>query len=306
MLTSRLFAGRGQISYAVCRGARRLYQAVELGRMARSYREERRPASVVSRLECCIWATVLRYGHTLWHICSCKASDSEREAQRWHELLTSRAFRRLVGPRHEDELRRTDLNAAVGALAGNPFFAIKTRMQVYSTSAELRVGTQHADRSLFGALQSVYKEEGVKGFFRGIDAFIPRVMFYGAAQLATYDALKNRLRSWERGPPWATQPGFPQHALCGFMAAVVSVTVIQPFDFIAVRMQNQNYDATTGKGALYSSPLDCVKKVVRTEGGPLALFKGYRANAIRFGPYTVLIFVFVEEFRTLFNQLLPS
>ena len=165
------------------------------------------------------------------------------------------------------------------------------------------MGTQHPPQGLVRAFVSIGKEEGWRGYFRGIDAFVPRVMFYGAAQLATYDAVKARLTRWESGPRILVQNGFVQHAFCGFVAAVCSVTVIQPFDFIAVRMQNQNVDPVTKRGLLYSSPWDCFKKTIRHEGGVLALFKGYPANAIRFGPYTVLIFVFVERFRDLFKSL---
>ena len=175
-------------------------------------------------------------------------------------------------------------------------------MQVYSTNPELRVGTQHKPEGLISAFRGIYREEGFRGYFRGIDAFIPRVMFYGAAQLASYDAIKTRLTRWQSGPLWARQNGFPQHAICGFFAAIVSVTVIQPFDFIAVRMQNQDVDPRTKRGLLYSSPWDCLVKSMRTEGGIKAVFKGYSANAIRFGPYTVLVFVFVERFREIFNK----
>ena len=195
------------------------------------------------------------------------------------------------------------MSIALGAVAGNPFFAIKTRMQVYSTSQALRVGTQHTPDGLFRTLKNIYREEGIRGYFRGIDAFIPRVMFYGAAQLASYDAIKTRLSNWPSGPPWATKNGFPQHALCGFFAAIISVTVIQPFDFIAVRMQNQNVDPITKRGLLYKSPWDCLTKSMQTEGGIRAVFKGYPANAIRFGPYTVLVFIFVERFREMFTSV---
>jgi len=191
----------------------------------------------------------------------------------------------------------------MGSLAGNPFFAIKTRMQVYSTSAALCVGTQHPQEGLFNSFLQIGREEGWKGYFRGIDAFMPRVVFYGAAQLATYDAVKSRLSRWEGGPPILVQNGFVQHAFCGVFAALCSVTVIQPFDFIAVRMQNQMIDPVTKRGMLYTSPLDCLTKSLKSEGGIQAVFKGYPANAIRFGPYTVLIFVFVEKFRDLFTSL---
>ena len=173
-------------------------------------------------------------------------------------------------------------------------------MQVYSTSDSLKVGTQYPNVGLFNSFFSIWKNEGLRGYFRGLDAFLPRVIFYGAAQLATYDAVKNRLLNWENGPSFLIRNGFIQHSICGVIAAICSVTVIQPFDFIAVRMQNQPIDPTTKKGVFYSSPLDCLLQVTRSEG-IASIFKGYRANVVRFGPYTVLIFVFVEKFREIFK-----
>lgn len=185
----------------------------------------------------------------------------------------------------------------MGALAGNPFFAIKTRMQVYSTSENLKVGTQHAPTSLVAAFVSIGRQEGWRGFFRGIDAFMPRVVLYGAAQLSTYDAIKHRLNKWEAAPVTLRSHGIVQHAFCGFFAALASATAIQPFDFLAVRMQNQPVDPVTRKGLYYTGPLDTLSKVVAQEG-PLALFKGYTANLLRFGPYTLLVFIFVEQVST--------
>ena len=189
------------------------------------------------------------------------------------------------------------ISGALGGIAGNPFFAIKTRMQVYSTSSSLAVGTQHAPLGLFASLKDIYSHEGLRGYFRGLDAFLPRVMIYGATQLSSYDFCQARFRSWG-GPSWLAQDGFPQHVTCGVFAALCSVTAMQPFDFIAVRMQNQAVDPKTGHGLLYSSPWECARKSVELEGWG-ALFKGYRANATRFGPYTVLVFVLVEQFRKL-------
>lgn len=193
------------------------------------------------------------------------------------------------------------ISGGFGALAGNPFFAIKTRMQVYSTSPELQVGTQHKPLGLFASLIEIGRTEGWRGYFRGIDAFMPRVVFYGAAQLASYDTCQNWLRRWEHGPKVLRENGFPQHVFCGVVAALTSVTAIQPFDFIAVRMQNQPVDAATGRGVLYSGPVDCCKRSIQAEG-LRSLFKGYPANFLRFGPYTVCIFVFIEQFRAVFKS----
>lgn len=185
-------------------------------------------------------------------------------------------------------------SGGLGAIAGNPFFLMKTRMQVYSTDETMKIGTQRKPERLLKTIIDLAKKEGIKGYFRGLTAFFLRVGSYGAAQLATYDAVKRRLS--KDGPIVLQTHPFVLHVTCGVVAAICSVTVIQPFDFVAVRMQNQPIDPITKQGLLYSSPFDCFGKTIRNEGAS-ALFKGYSANVLRFGPYTVLIFVLVERFR---------
>jgi solute carrier family 25 protein 34/35 len=177
------------------------------------------------------------------------------------------------------------LSGALGGLAGNPWFAIKTRHQVYSSSPGLKVGLNSDNNkppeSVFRAFANIARHEGVQGYFRGLNAFVPRVMVYGAVQLSTYDYVKLHL-----GNRFAAS----------VVAALLSVCAIQPFDFLTARLQSQAVDPITKKGVLYSGPWDCLVKSVRAEG-PLVVLKGFQANVMRFCPYTFLVLVFVEQLR---------
>ena len=185
------------------------------------------------------------------------------------------------------------VSGGLGAIAGNVWFRIKTRHQVYASgSRALAVGAQHKPLPVFREAAKLVRDEGVvSGLFRGLDAFMPRVVIYGAAQLSTYDWFKARLQDW-RSPA-------EQQLAASVGAALASVTAIQPFDWLAVRLQNQPVDPLTRKGLYYASPLDCLVKCVRAEG-PLCVFKGFSANLTRFAPYTVLIFFFVERLKRVF------
>ncbi len=52
-------------------------------------------------------------------------------------------------------------------------------------------------------------------------------------------------------------------------------------------------------GALYTSPFDCFRRTVFSEG-PLALLKGWSAHYLRLGPHVVLTFVFLEQTKRVF------
>eukprot|EP00965_Chrysotila_dentata_P021380 707952-Pleurochrysis_carterae.AAC.1 len=48
--------------------------------------------------------------------------------------------------------------------------------------------------------------------------------------------------------------------------------------------------------ATFSGPLDVIRKSIQAEG-VLSVYKGVSANYARFGPYCVLVFLFLEQLR---------
>jgi solute carrier family 25 protein 34/35 len=57
-------------------------------------------------------------------------------------------------------------------------------------------------------------------------------------------------------------------------------------------------DPLTGRGLLYSSPVDCLVKTVQAEGIG-GLYKGFLAHYLRIGPHSILCFVFLEQLKVL-------
>jgi len=180
----------------------------------------------------------------------------------------------------------------VGALFGNTWFALKTRAQAYSSAKALAVGTQHKPQGgLMSQFVRIGRDEGFKGYFRGIEAFAPRVIAYGAFQLASYDAVKPLFIQYAR-----LEEGLFLQSVAAFVASTISVVAIQPFDFIATRLMNQSINPLTGKGLLYNGPVDCLVKSIKSEG-LFCLAKGSSANMTRMGPYTVFVLVFFEQIK---------
>eukprot|EP00511_Aplanochytrium_stocchinoi_P011530 CAMPEP_0204873312 /NCGR_PEP_ID=MMETSP1348-20121228/40298_1 /ASSEMBLY_ACC=CAM_ASM_000700 /TAXON_ID=215587 /ORGANISM="Aplanochytrium stocchinoi, Strain GSBS06" /LENGTH=207 /DNA_ID=CAMNT_0052028583 /DNA_START=185 /DNA_END=808 /DNA_ORIENTATION=- len=188
---------------------------------------------------------------------------------------------------------------AVGAVAGNPFYALKTRAQAYSSAPELAVGTQHKPTGgVWTQFTQIFKQEGIRGYFRGLEAFMPRVVAYGAVQLSVYDTTKEKLSHYR----FFSEYAFLLQVCSSVTAACTSVVAIQPFDFVAARLMNQAVDPVTKQGKLYNGFIDCVVKSVRQEG-ILVLAKGGAANFARMGPYSALVLLFVEQFKKLSRSL---
>eukprot|EP00516_Mucochytrium_quahogii_P006445 CAMPEP_0203749512 /NCGR_PEP_ID=MMETSP0098-20131031/4053_1 /ASSEMBLY_ACC=CAM_ASM_000208 /TAXON_ID=96639 /ORGANISM=" , Strain NY0313808BC1" /LENGTH=295 /DNA_ID=CAMNT_0050638585 /DNA_START=240 /DNA_END=1127 /DNA_ORIENTATION=- len=214
-------------------------------------------------------------------------------------------YDKAQGNEGADSFGRNFLLAAVsgacGAVFGNPFFALKTRAQAYSSSKDLGTGARSKPpASLFRSMIDIYQMEGLKGYFRGFDAFVPRVVAYGAVQLGVYDFAKETLRR-----TFHLNDGFPLQAGTAFIAAISAVVAIQPFDFLAARLMNQPVDPVTKKGTLYNGFLDCAYKSVKAEG-VMCFSKGGWANMCRMGPYTVLVLVFFEQSKKIVNSVKRS
>jgi solute carrier family 25 protein 34/35 len=83
------------------------------------------------------------------------------------------------------------LGGVAGGICGCPLYLLKTQFQTFSSSAQLdSVGAQHRHTSVLSAFLNIGRRDGVRGYFRGLTAFMPRVCMYSGVQLATYDGVK--------------------------------------------------------------------------------------------------------------------
>lgn len=78
-----------------------------------------------------------------------------------------------------------------------------------------------------------------------------------------------------------------------------------PFDVVATRLYNQPIDKQTGKGLIYQGILDCMKKILHSEGF-FAFYKGVTASFIRIGPHTILSLSFWQFFRKQYFSYFPN
>jgi len=161
----------------------------------------------------------------------------------------------------------------MGAVAGSPFFLVKTRLQSFSPF--LPVGTQHHYNSAWDALSKIYRSEGFKGLYRGVGPAMVRTGFGSSVQLPTYFFAKRRLVKH-----LGMEEGLPLHLSSSAASGFVVCCVMHPPDTVMSRMYNQT-------GNLYKSAFDCLYQTVKTEG-LLAVYKGFFAHLARILPHTVL------------------
>lgn len=171
----------------------------------------------------------------------------------------------------------------VGAAIGNPADVAMVRMQADGRLPKLQ---QRNYAGVTDALGQMVKQEGVRVLWRGSSLTIQRAMVVTAAQLATYDQAKESIVQRRMLPD-----GLPTHVTASCVAGLVASIASNPIDVIKTRFMNMKANA-------YSGVLDCALKTVRTEG-PLALYKGFLPTVMRQGPFTIVLFVTLEEIRYL-------
>ncbi|KAK1631457.1 hypothetical protein QYE76_005772 [Lolium multiflorum] len=180
----------------------------------------------------------------------------------------------------------------VGSTVGNPADVAMVRMQA---DGRLPAAERRNYRSVAHAIARIARDEGVRSLWRGSSLTVHRAMIVTASQLATYDQAKEAILS-RRGP---AADGLATHVAASFAAGLVAAAASSPVDCVKTRVMNMKVQP--GCPPPYAGALDCAIKTVRSEGA-LALYKGFIPTVTRQGPFTVVLFVTLEQVRKLLKD----
>jgi hypothetical protein len=172
---------------------------------------------------------------------------------------------------------------AIGSLAGNPFDVLKTKLMASEAK------TSHA---LVRAVRGIIENQGMGGFYRGIQANIMRAAVLNGTSMACYDQIQDFVKQSQLVPA-----GLATHFTAAFGAGFFMAVTVSPFDMVRTKLMNQPVDAK-----IYSGFVDCVIKLV-TKGGVMGLYAGFVPIWARFAPTTVLQLVFFEQIKPLVSKI---
>lgn len=179
----------------------------------------------------------------------------------------------------------------IGAAVGNPADVAMVRMQA---DGRLPPAQRRNYSSVVDAIKQMSKQEGITSLWRGSSLTVNRAMIVTASQLASYDQIKETIL--EKG---LLKDGLGTHVTASFAAGFVASVASNPVDVIKTRVMNMKVEA--GAPPPYSGAIDCAMKTVRAEG-PMALYKGFIPTISRQGPFTVVLFVTLEQVRKLLKD----
>ncbi|KAJ2825557.1 hypothetical protein IWW50_002795 [Coemansia erecta] len=174
---------------------------------------------------------------------------------------------------------------AVGGVCGTPADIVLVRLQ---NDGALPAAQRRNYRNALDGLVRIARAEGAGGLFKGAAPNVSRAMLMTGAQLCSYDAFKELLLATRY---------FGENLLLHFSASLLSgfvaTTITSPFDVVKTRVMNAQ------KGSPYRNLVQAMVLIVREEG-VRALYKGWTPSFVRMAPQTILTFVFLEQFRSVY------
>lgn len=167
------------------------------------------------------------------------------------------------------------LAGAIGSTVGNPFDVLKTRLMA-----------SKGDTTMMKEASELLASQGVKGFYRGIDANISRAMVLNGTKMSCYDQVKARVVATGMGPK-----DIKTQALSAFCAGFFMTCTVAPFDMVRTKLMNQPPGSKE-----YSGFADCVMKIMAKDG-PGGFYRGFIPIWGRFAPTTTLQLIFFEQIK---------
>ncbi|KAL7525621.1 hypothetical protein ACHAXR_001081, partial [Thalassiosira sp. AJA248-18] len=166
------------------------------------------------------------------------------------------------------------ITGGVGSVIGNPFDVCKTLAQT---------NTQ-AGTTLTSLVTNLYRDQGMAGFYRGVEVNIMRACVLNATKMGVYDVTKGYVTEYTGWNRKDVKVSF----LSAFVAGFFMTVTVAPADMLRTKLMNQPTDVK-----LYDGLLDCAKKTVQ-EGGVLSLWRGFVPIWARFAPQATLQLLMIE------------
>lgn len=140
-------------------------------------------------------------------------------------------------------------------------------------------GRRKVYTSFFGAVRDIRRDEGFKGFFRGLGPGLAQIVPFMGIFFVTYEKLRLSLAGLNM--PWGSGD-----ATAGVIGSVIAKTTVFPLDLVRKRIQVQGptrHRYVYGNIPEYKGAIKALSTIVRAEGFR-GLFKGLPISLIKSAP----------------------
>ncbi|KAL0479747.1 hypothetical protein AKO1_007550 [Acrasis kona] len=156
------------------------------------------------------------------------------------------------------------VGGVAGVVVGHPFDTVKVRIQ---SRPDIYKGVP-------STFLKIFKNEGIKGLFKGMLLPVSGVGFTSALCFGVYGNSMNLLRKY-RGEEKTKSQYFTNVFLAGSISGTILCALTCPSELVKTRLQIQDHGVK-----LYNGPLDCARKIYQTEG-LRGLNRGMSATLLR-------------------------
>jgi len=171
---------------------------------------------------------------------------------------------------------------ACARTATAPLDRVKILMQTQHLTSG---GAPDKYRGLWQGLVRVFKEDGVKSYWRGNLANCIRVVPYSATQFITFDHCKTVVASFTG----RNTPSVPERLCCGAAAGICASVVTHPLDVVRTRLAVQ--PELRGINHTFST--------LWKEGGVPAFYKGLGPTIASLAPFVAINFASYDTLKAL-------
>ena len=182
--------------------------------------------------------------------------------------------------------------ASSGALATSITYPLDLLRTRFAAQGRRRIYT-----SLRSAVRDIRRDEGYRGFFRGISPALGQIVPFMGLFFVTYEGLRIQLSRFN--VPWGGED-----ATAGVVGSIVAKTAVFPLDLVRKRIQVQGPTRTRyvyGDVPEYTSALRGIAAIARTEG-LRGLYKGLPISLIKSAPASaVTVWTYERSLKLLMN-----
>lgn len=152
------------------------------------------------------------------------------------------------------------MNLFIGAVSGILPLVFSLPIDYVKVSIQLNAeGHRHYHSHPFTIMRDVFKQKGIREFYRGLPSAISRQFFLGSLRLGGTRILFQKLST-------PSKPlTLPYEILLSFITGGFAAWVASPFDLILIRLQSERLLPQTQK-RLYTGTFNALSRIIKEEG----------------------------------------